>query len=115
MLKRLMTVVALTLMLVVAAKPIRIVQGVMMTPAEVEMMNANSASDHDGKSGNGFVRVLKAPFQAIGRLFGAGKKNDNKLERLSEKDVKKFETAGTVRVVDATTAITPEAAGIRTN
>ena len=43
MLKRLLTVVALTLMLVVAAKPIRIVQGVMMTPAEVEMMNGNSA------------------------------------------------------------------------
>lgn len=53
------------------------------------------------KGGNGFVRALKAPFKAIGRLFGGGKKDENKLERLSEKDVKQFETAPLVRTTDA--------------
>jgi Tfp pilus assembly protein PilF len=49
------------------------------------------------------VRVLKAPIKAIGRLFGLGKKDDNKLERLSQKDVKKFESVGAAKVVDART------------
>jgi Flp pilus assembly protein TadD len=54
--------------------------------------------------GNGFVKVLAAPFKAIGRLFGhGGKKDDNKLHRLSEKDVKKFEAAKMTRVIDART------------
>ena len=52
--------------------------------------------------GNGFVKVVTFPFRAVGRLFGAGKKkDDNKLERLSKKDVEKFESAGLTRVVDA--------------
>jgi Flp pilus assembly protein TadD len=37
---------------------------------------------------------LKAPFKAIGRLFGAGRKTRTKLQRLSRKDVKKFESVG---------------------
>jgi len=50
--------------------------------------------------GNGFVKALKAPFKAIGKLFGGGK-DDGKPRRLTEKDVKKFETAQTVRIDDA--------------
>ena len=50
--------------------------------------------------GNGFVRALKAPFKAIGRLFG-GRKDGSRPERLSEKDVKRFETAPVLRTVDA--------------
>jgi tetratricopeptide (TPR) repeat protein len=50
------------------------------------------------------MRVLKAPFKAIGRLFGRGNKDDNKLHRLSEKDVQKFESAQVSRIVDARTA-----------
>lgn len=115
MLKRLLTALALTLMLVFAAFPIQPVQGVLMTPAEMEMVNVEPAgADGQAKKGNAFVRVITAPFKAIGRLFGAGKK-DNKLHRLSEKDVKKFETAGTLRVVDATTANTSESQGQKTN
>jgi Flp pilus assembly protein TadD len=56
------------------------------------------------KGGNGFVKVITFPFKAVGRLFGAGKKDPNKLERLSKKDVEKFESAGLTRVVDARTA-----------
>jgi Flp pilus assembly protein TadD len=107
MLKRSLIVVALTLVLVTSAVPLHSVQGVLMTPQEIALLDAasNDATDADSqsKSGNAFVRVLKAPFKAIGRLFGIGKKDDNKLERLSRKDVKKFESVGATRVVDART------------
>jgi Flp pilus assembly protein TadD len=106
MLKRSLVVISLTLVLVISAVPIRPVQGVLMTPAEVAMLDAASqdAKDNQSKGGNGFVRVLKAPFKAIGRIFGiGGDKDDSKPQRLSRKDVKKFESVGTARVVDART------------
>ena len=116
MLKRIGIVLALSLMLIIAAQPIQHVNGVLMTPAEVEALNTTPAPEpiDSKKGGNTFVRVLTAPFRAIGRIFGGGK-NDGKLHRLSEKDVKKFETAPTVKVVDATLVSTPEAQGLRTN
>jgi Tfp pilus assembly protein PilF len=104
MAKRSLIVFALTLVLVTSAVPVRQVHGVLMTPEEVAMLDAFSHDD-DGQSkgDNTFVRVLKAPIKAIGRLFGVGKKDENKLERLSRKDVKKFESVGTAKVVDART------------
>lgn len=107
MLKRSLIVVSLALLLVVSAVPTRPVIGVLMTPEEVAMLEAASqdAQDQDtpSKNGNGFVRVLKAPFKAIGRLFGIGKNDDNKLQKLSRKDVKKFESVASTKVVDART------------
>ena len=104
MAKRSLIVFALTLVLVTSAVPIPRVYGVLMTPDEVAMLDAVSRDD-DGQSkgDNTFVRVLKAPIKAIGRLFGVGKKDDNKLQRLSRKDVKKFESVGAAKVVDART------------
>ena len=107
MLKRSLIVVSLTLVLVISAVPTRPVQGVLMTPAEVAMLDAASldAKDNQSKGGNGFVRVLKAPFKAIGRIFGIGGDKDNsKPQRLSRKDVKKFETVGADKIVDARTS-----------
>jgi protein O-mannosyl-transferase len=46
---------------------------------------------------------LKAPFKAIGRLFGAGK-DDKKLQRLSRKDIEKFEAVSMTKVIDARNA-----------
>jgi Flp pilus assembly protein TadD len=105
MVKRLLIVVSLTLVLVASAVPNRSVQGVLMTPEEIAVLDAASQDVDSGqsKNGNTFVRVLKAPFKAIGRIFGIGKKDDNKLERLSRKDVKKFESVGTARLVDSRT------------
>lgn len=107
MLKRSLIVVSLAMLLVVSAVPARPVMGVLMTPEEVAMLEAASQDvqqqDNQSKGGNGFVRVLKAPFKAIGRLFGLGKNDDNKLQRLSRKDVKKFESVASTRVVDART------------
>ena len=53
------------------------------------------------KKKGGFFRLIKAPFKAVGRLFGGN--NDGKPARLSEKDVKKFESANVLRVNDART------------
>ena len=104
MVKRSLIVFALTLVLVTSAVPIRHVHGVLMTPEEVAMLDAASRNnDGQSKGDNTFVRVLKAPIKAIGRIFGLGKKDDNKLERLSRKDVKKFESVGAAKVVDART------------
>ncbi|HEX3250957.1 MAG TPA: tetratricopeptide repeat protein [Pyrinomonadaceae bacterium] len=106
MIKRSLIVASLTLVLVTSAVPIRPVQGVLMTPEEVAMLDAASVDgkDNQSKSDNGFVRVLKAPFKAIGRIFGiGGNKDDGKPQRLSRKDVKKFETIGTDKIVDART------------
>jgi len=104
MAKRSLIVIALTLVLITSAVPVPRVYGVLMTPEEVAMLDTASR-DNDGQSkgDNTFVRVLKAPIKAIGRLFGVGKKDDNKLQRLSRKDVKKFESVGTAKVVDART------------
>jgi Flp pilus assembly protein TadD len=107
MLKRSIVVLSLTLVLVTSAVPLPSVQGVLMTPAEVEMLDAASRDVEDAESKKGdntFVKVLKAPFKAIGRLFGIGGKDDKKLRRLSRKDVEKFETVGSAKVVDARTA-----------
>jgi Tfp pilus assembly protein PilF len=104
MLKRSLIVFALTLVLITSAVPIRHVHGVLMTPEEVAMLYATSRdADDQSKGDNTFVRVLKAPFKAFGRLFGAGKKDDGKPQRLSRKDVKKFESVGAAKVVDART------------
>ena len=104
MAKRSLLVFALTLVLVTSAVPVRRVHGVVMTPEEVAMLDATSRDD-DGQSkgDNTFVRVLKAPIKAIGRLFGVGKKDDDKIQRLSRKDVKKFESVATTKVIDART------------
>ncbi|MDQ3586350.1 MAG: tetratricopeptide repeat protein [Acidobacteriota bacterium] len=50
------------------------------------------------KKGNRFGRFFKAPFKAVSKLFGGG---DDKFQRLSEKDVAKFESSPLLRVEDA--------------
>ena len=53
------------------------------------------------KSGNKVARIFTAPFRAFGRLFGH--KDDNKLQRMTEKDSEKFESVGISRVDDSRT------------
>ena len=92
MLKRILIVLSISAVALLALEPRQSVHGILMTDSEVKQLDAadNSTSDisstEDG-GGNKFVRAIKAPFKAIGRLFGRGKK-ENKLERLTEKDVK---------------------------
>lgn len=48
------------------------------------------------KDGNKVARILSAPFRAFGKLF----RNDDKIQRMSEKDAEKFESVGVSRVQD---------------
>lgn len=118
MIKRLMIVLSLVALFVVMAEPRRATNSMLMTDAEIAMAdaaeanapeaNANEDSAQTGGKGNVFVRALKAPFKAIGRLFGGGKKkDDNKFHRLTEKDVKQFKSAPNTRVNGAILANKP--------
>jgi tetratricopeptide (TPR) repeat protein len=69
-----------------------------------------TTSDAAKKHGNRFARFFKAPLKAVGKLFGGG--GDNRLQRLSEKDAARFESAPAMRVEDARTVASKiEAAG----
>jgi Flp pilus assembly protein TadD len=99
-----------------AVQPLQSVHGILLSRIELAAISApdtaESANRPDGQ-GNGLLRALKAPFKAIGRLFGGGKKNPNKIERISEKDIKKFESAQANRVdnpAPVTSASQPEPA-----
>ncbi|HEX9917537.1 MAG TPA: tetratricopeptide repeat protein, partial [Pyrinomonadaceae bacterium] len=59
-----------------------------------------TAGETRKKKGNRFARFFKAPFKAAAKLFGG---DDDKMRRLSEKDVAKFESAPLMRVEDSRT------------
>src|ERR1700733_13332506 len=48
--------------------------------------------------GNKVARALAAPFKVFGKLFG--RKDKNKLARMTEKDAEKFESVGVSRLSD---------------
>jgi Flp pilus assembly protein TadD len=52
------------------------------------------------KSGNKVVKVITAPFKAFGRLFGRGN-DENKIERMTEKDAERFASVGVTKIEDA--------------
>ena len=107
MLKRTLIILSMTIALVVAAEPLQTVQGVIMTGAEWVATNTVEPTANGQKvegQGSGLLRALKAPFKTIGRLFGRGKKDNNKLERISEKDTKRFESVPGVQVNKTTPA-----------
>ena len=108
MLKRSLIVFLLVPTLMLAVQPSRSVHGVVMTTDELAMFSALDAPDttsvDQSKDGNGFIRALKAPFKAFGRLFGGKKKNDDgKLQRITQKDLRKFETVPARVVTDTKT------------
>ena len=63
------------------------------------------------KDGNGVSRVLSAPFRALSRLFGGGKKKDESRQDTqqararTEKDKPKFESTKVLRIRDARTPV----------
>src|SRR2546423_4283 len=60
---------------------------------------AGSDAAAQKKKGGGFLHALKAPFRAVGRLFGRGG-DDGKLARMNEKDAARFESVAVMRVED---------------
>jgi Flp pilus assembly protein TadD len=106
MLKSPPRILFLTVALIFAVEPLRSVQGIVLSEVELATISApdtpvTATGEKQEAGGNGFLRALKAPFKAIGRLFGRGKKDNVKLERISEKDIKKFES-----LVSNTTPVT---------
>ena len=69
----------------------------------IEDAGSSAGTAAAGKKGNKVARILTAPFKAFGRLFRH--KNENKLQRMTEKDAAKFESVGVARVDDS---LTPE-------
>lgn len=57
----------------------------------------DSAGEAPKKKGNRLFRLFKAPFKAVGKVFGRGD-DSGKLARMTEKDVEKFESVGVARV-----------------
>ena len=55
------------------------------------------------KGGNKVLKVVTAPFKLVGRLFGRGGNDENKIERMTEKDADRFESVGVTRIEDART------------
>lgn len=104
MIRRTFLVLFLAATLIFGLSGVRSAHSIVLSDDEVVALSQTdgSVAELGAKQGggNGLIRVLKAPFKAIGRLFGRGKKNDNKLHRLSEKDVKHFEAAQVTRFVD---------------
>ena len=52
------------------------------------------------KGGGLFGKILKAPFKAVGRLFGKDGDGDGRVPRMTERDAERFESAAVVRVED---------------
>jgi Tfp pilus assembly protein PilF len=63
---------------------------------------AGTEVEQPKKKGNKVVKVLTAPFRAVGRLFGGGN-DENKITRMTEKDAERFESVGVTRIEDART------------
>src|SRR5262245_61551444 len=79
-----------------------------------------STGDQQRTQVNNLCSVLSAPFRAIGKLFGGGKKKDKPISKITEKDMKKFESSQVSRVKDAktptatTTPPTPDTSAVIT-
>ncbi len=58
------------------------------------------------KGGNKVARIFTAPFKAFGRLFK--NKDENKLSRATEDDVRKFQSVGVARIEDSRTPKSPK-------
>lgn len=67
--------------------------------SEAGVEGAETPTVNQKKGGNKVARILKAPFKAFGKLFG--RKDDNRLQRMTEKDAEDFESVGVARVEDS--------------
>lgn len=63
-------------------------------------VGVEEAPNTEKKKGNKVARIFTAPFRALGKLFG---KDNNKLQRMSDKDAEKFESVGVMKVTDERT------------
>jgi Flp pilus assembly protein TadD len=108
MLKRTLIALTMSLAMLVAILPMQSVHGILLSVEETMALDAASTlaanGDKTGNQNNSFARAMGAPFRAIGRLFGRGKKDPNKLERISAKDAKRFESVPPIELSKTTPA-----------
>ena len=113
MIKRTLLVLTMAIAMIVAIEPLQTVHGILITVEEAMALDSASLAANGDKAApqnNSFGRAISAPFRAIGRLFGKGKK-DPKLERISERDAKKFESAPPVEF-SKTASTTPVSSAV---
>src|SRR6266567_3750878 len=79
--------------------------GVNLHEPDVE----TTAAEQPKKEGNSLGRALSAPFRALSRLFGGGKKDNQRPSQVTQKDIARFESAQVTRVNDARTPQVPAA------
>lgn len=94
--RRSLIVLLMAVAMTITSEPLQTVHSVLLSSAERASLDASaletmSAEPSEGQ-GNGFVRALKSPFKAFGKLFGRKKKDDSRLQRISNDDIKKFES-----------------------
>lgn len=93
MLKRVLIILSLSLTLVVAAEPLTTVHGVLLSDEEraaVQTAGESTTAIAPKAKDNGFVRALKAPFKALGRLFGRKQKEPERIQGISQQDIDRF-------------------------
>ena len=103
MLKRTLIILSITAAFIVVVEPLQRANGILISKSEWAKISSvdTPATDNSEKQesrGNGLISALKSPFKALGHLFGRGKKDNNKLQRISEKDARKFEAAPATKV-----------------
>jgi len=94
------SVVTAALALTIAAPRRNVLGSVSLSPNEPNATTAPQRTE-----ANSVGSVVSAPFRALGRLFGAGKKR-KPISKISDKDIKKFEGTEATRVNDARTPAT---------
>ncbi len=102
-----------TLLAIFIALVVTVAASAMWSAATIERegdADANAIEDSGSAAGNAgehksggklVVKIFAAPFKALGHLFSH--KDDNKLQRMTEKDAEKFESVGVSRVDDSRT------------
>jgi Flp pilus assembly protein TadD len=112
--KSLVRILLLAVALLFAVQSPQSVHGILLSNLRLQAVGALDTVDAPdapakaGQQGNDLVRALKAPFRALERLFSR-KKDKHLLHRISEKDIKKFESAKANRT-DNSMPVTPAAA-----
>lgn len=77
-----------------------------ITAEETQVLDNDNDTDRpEKKKGNSFARTLGAPFRALGRLFGGGKKKTEQTaeRKITQKETATFESSKVIRITDART------------
>ena len=100
-------ILLLTVALLFSVQPLQSVHGVLWSGVDSLAVStpeapASTNRENQEEPSKGLLHGLKAPFRAIGRLFSRGRKDKHLVHRISEKDIKKFESVQAQRTENST-------------